>query len=175
MRFTRAVRILAVGSAVALAGCGVRMLDRWEGRPVIRRHVPAPPDALWARLRARAEELGLVVVEVRPEDGIIELDWMTAPGDGRLYLRCRPAGPIGSASLKPRIAIFPAETGSTLVIGSRVRATTPAACESNGQFEGWLLDRLEPAIVAAVETSRAPAPGPGPSRFRRRPGTGAGW
>ncbi|HEX6940061.1 MAG TPA: hypothetical protein VF158_11670 [Longimicrobiales bacterium] len=175
MRLTRAAHTLALGSAILLGACGVRMFDRWDGRPVIRRHVAAPADALWARLRERMPSLGLVVVEIRPEDRLVEFDWVTAPGDGRLYLRCREPGPIGSASLKPRIAVVPDAGGSTLVIGSRVRATRPVACESTGQFEEWLLGRLEPAIVAAVRDSAASAPAPADvNPTRLGPGRDAG-
>lgn len=147
---THAVRIAVLAYTVALGGCGVRIFDGWDGRPVLRRHVAAPPDALWARLSRRAMEIGLIVAEIRPDDRVIEFDWITAPGDGRLYLRCRGGGPIGSASLRPRVSVVSAPNGSALVIGTQVRATMPAACESTGQLEGWLLGRLEPAIAAAV-------------------------
>ncbi len=101
------------------------------------------------------------MARIRPEDRVIEFDWVTAPGDGRLYLRCRTPGPIGSASLKPRVSVVPEPGGSALIIGSQVRATTPSTCESTGQLEGWLMDRLEPAIAAAADRSSRPGPAPG--------------
>src|SRR5690554_7217765 len=60
----------------------------------------------------------------------------------------------------PRSTLFPYTTlfrsregeGSAVIIGTLVRATIPASCESTGQFESWLLDRLEPAIAAAARS-----------------------
>lgn len=163
MRRSRPSHVLAL--LLAIAGCGIHMIDRWGGRPVVRRHVDAPADSLWARIQDTAPRLGLVVTAIHPEKRIVEFDWVTAPGDGRLYLRCSGADVVGSASFQPRIHVVREGEGSAVVIGTRVRATIPAPCESTGQFESWLLDRLEPAIAAAAgdesEPGRAPAPEPG--------------
>lgn len=140
----------------SFGGCGVRLMDGWAGRTVIRQHVPVPVDALWSGLVHRAGEIGLVIAKIRPDHHTIEFDWVTVPGDGRLYLRCRESGPVGSASLKPRIVIEATGGGSSLVIESQVRATTSATCESTGRFEDWLLKRFEPAILATLEGAGSP-------------------
>lgn len=162
MRRSRPSQVLAF--VLAIAGCGVHVIDRWGGRPVVRRHVDAPVDSLWARIQDTAPRLGLVVTAIHPEKRIVEFDWVTAPGDGRLYLRCRGADVVGSASFQPRVHVVREGEGSAVIIGTLVRATIPASCESTGQFESWLLDRLEPAIAAAAgdepEPGGGPAPGP---------------
>lgn len=193
MRRTCAACTLAL--AFAVGACGVRSVGSRDGRPVLRRHVDAPADTLWTRIHESTSRLGLVVTAVHPDQRIIELDWVTAPGDGRLYLRCRERGAIGSASLKHRIRVVEEGEGSALVIDTRIRTTIPAACESTGHFESWLLGRLGPAITAAVEAASDPtrtfapdpagaadasssAPGPAlpdsTTSARGRPGTGGG-
>lgn len=159
---------LSVALGATIAGCAMRAIDRWDGRPVVRHHVAAPADSVWTRIQDTTPGLGLVVAEIHPERRIIEFDWVTAPGDGRLYLRCDAAGAIGSASLKTRIQVLGAGQGSVVIIGTQVRATVPASCESTGQFESWLLDRLEPALAAAPGDARdatpAATPAPAPER-----------
>lgn len=153
MRAGKWLCTLIASSWIGLTGgCGVRLFDGWAGHPVLRRNVAADREVVWTLLHRMATDIDLVVAEIRPDDHIIEFDWITAPGDGRLYLRCRDGGNVGSASLKPRISIEATKQGSAIVIGSQVRATTNSSCESTGQFERWLLRRFEPAIAAAVDT-----------------------
>lgn len=128
----------------AVAACGVRALERGPGEVILVHRVAAPPDSVWSRLERRAAEAGLVVARRSVDERVLEFDWITAPGDGRLYLRCKDAGPVGSASLRTRVEVAPAAGGSTIVIGSRVRATAATGCASNGHFEEWMLDRLAP-------------------------------
>lgn len=142
----------------ATAACGVRVFDRWRGEPVVAREIAAPVPILWRHISGRAGELDLVLAKIRSEEFVLEFDWVTVPGDGRLYLRCAEAGTIGNASIRPRIQLRPSATGSALVIETKVRATTTEACTSTGHFERWLLNRLEPAIQQAV-TSAAAHPG----------------
>ena len=168
MRTPCPARALALALGPAIAGCAVHAIDRWDGRPVVRHHVAAPADSVWSRIQDTTSGLGLVVAEVHPERRIIEFDWVTAPGAGRLYLRCDAAGAIGSASLKARIQVVGVGQGSVVIIGTRVRATVPVPCESTGQFESWLLDRLEPAITTWPGDARdeTPAATPTPATDR---------
>lgn len=150
MRARLLVFRLVLVPAALLSGCGVRVFERWSGTPVLTREIPAPPETLWERLSRRASALDLVVAEIRQEERLIQFDWITAPGDGRLYLHCAPAGVVGSASIRPRVLVRRRQAGSLVVIASEVRATTGMRCVSNGQFEDWLLRRLEPAIAEAT-------------------------
>lgn len=141
---------------LALAGtsaCGVRVLERWAGNQVAKTTVPAPADALLERMPAELRELGLLVEEVRPDERLIQLAWLTRSGDGRQYLTCETTGPVGSASLRPRVQLVPLDPGSEIVISTEVRSTVAASCHSNGRFEQWLLERLQPAIAAAAEAA----------------------
>ncbi|HEX7051044.1 MAG TPA: hypothetical protein VF188_12625 [Longimicrobiales bacterium] len=160
-RAPRGVRLPSITGAlvatVLCAACGAHLFDHWRGRPVLTRATAVPADRLWDRLARRAGALDLVLTAVQPDRRLIEFDWITAPGDGRIYLRCTPAGPIGSASLRPRVMVRPSPTGSVVIIATEVRATTSATCESTGQFEDWLFGRLEPAIAEAAASSDAGA------------------
>lgn len=139
--------VLALAST---SGCGVRVLERWAGSQVARTAVPAPADALWERMPAELASLGLLVEEVRRDERIIQLAWLTRSGDGRQYLACDTPGPVGSASLRPRVEVVPLAAGSEIVISTEVRSTVAAACRSNGRFEQWLLEQLQPAVAAAA-------------------------
>ena len=142
-----------VSVALVLAGtsgCGVRMLERWAGSEVASTAVPAPADALWERVPAELASLGLLVEEVRSDERIIQLAWLTRSGDGREYLACDTEGPVGSASLRPRVEVVPLDVGSEIVISTEVRSTVGARCRSNGRFELWLLEHLQPAVAAAA-------------------------
>lgn len=150
-----------LGVALAAGGCGYRIFDRWNGRPVLSRQVPIATDTLWTRLADRVRTLNLVIAEIRPDDHLIQFDWVTPPGDGRLYVRCEPAGPVGSAFIRPRLRIRRDGGGSVIVISSEARATTPTTCVSTGQFERWLFSRLEPAIAGEL-----PPPTPGSTSRR---------
>lgn|SRR5690606_18705015 len=165
--------VLLALATTGVGGCGARLFERWDGRPVVTRQVPVPADRLWRPLVERAAALGLVIAEVRPEDRMIRFDWITAPGDGRLYLRCRAAGPIGSASLRPRLSVRPSRGGSVVVIESEVRATTTRACASTGQLEGWLLRQFEPVIAALAPDPPPVEPGGALSRPPPEPQRGA--
>ncbi|HEY8470686.1 MAG TPA: hypothetical protein VIL18_13630 [Longimicrobiales bacterium] len=121
--------------------------------------MPASADALWERVAAEVDELGLVIEEVRAADRLVQLAWLTRPGDGRQYLTCGTPGIVGSASLRSRIEVVEGPAGSEIVISTEARATAARSCQSNGRFEQWLLERLQPAIAAAAaEAEASPAP-----------------
>jgi len=147
----RSLGVAAMGLVLAATGaCGVRVLDRWAGSQTARAAVPAPADALWERVPAELVALGLLVEEVRQDDRIVQLAWLTRSGDGRQYLACDGEGPVGSASFRPRVEVVPRDVGSEIVISTEVRSTVGAACRSNGRFEQWLLEQLQPAVAAAT-------------------------
>jgi hypothetical protein len=140
-----------VTAIAGAAACSARAFDGWAGTPVARSAaVPASADALWERVTAELDALGLLIEEVRPEDRLVQLAWLTRPGDGRQYLSCGTPGIVGSASLRPRIEVVQGPAGSEIVISTEARATAAESCQSNGRFEQWLLERLEPAIAAAA-------------------------
>jgi len=148
-----------VAMALVLMGtgaCGVRGLEQWAGIETTRTAVPAPADALWERVPAELAALGLLVEEVRRSERVIQLAWVTRSGDGRQYLACDTEGPVGSASLRPRVEFVPREDGgSDIIISTEVRSTVGATCRSNGRFEQWLLERLQPAVAAAAGDAAA--------------------
>lgn len=134
--------VLAVVLGVA-TGCGARSSSMHSERVILVRRHASPADTVWRRFNARAADLGLTLSELHPREGILQFDWITAPGDARLYLRCPNVGAPGSASLRMRIRIVPDKDGSRVILSSLVRATTSNACESTGRFERWLLGRLD--------------------------------
>lgn len=141
--------VLTAFAAALIAGCGIHFLGDWDGRPTARRTVAAPPPDVWQHVSSRIDELGLTVEEIRPTERIIQLGWMTMPGDGRAYLECSGSGVVGSASIRPRIHIREDGNGSIIVLGTQTRATGATTCASTGEFESWLLERMEPAVLAA--------------------------
>ncbi|MBI4408846.1 MAG: hypothetical protein HY561_04000 [Gemmatimonadetes bacterium] len=147
---------VAVLAVLGLTGCGLHFFDRFDGRPVRARQIAAPPASVWAELAQGARSLDLLISEISPEDRVLQLDWVTAPGDGRLYLRCQDSR-VGSASLRSRLHVRESGAGSSIVVASEVRATASGSCESTGRFEEWLLGQLDPAMaqVAAAASSRA--------------------
>jgi hypothetical protein len=149
------IPIVTLTLAALVSGCGHRLLDRWSGEPILAYRVAAPADSLWIRIAERARALDLVVAGIHPGDRIVQFDWVTTPGDGRLYLRCGGEGVVGSASLRPRVRVRDTGDGSEVVISTEVRATAASGCRSNGHFEEWLLGRFAPAIADA-----RPAEGP---------------
>lgn len=158
------MRIFSVPFCVVLAvlvtACGGRLLNGPDTRIIIERGMDESTRTVWNRLSERARELGLILTEVRPDEGIIQFDWITAPGDARLYLQCDVYGSVGSAFLRPRIRIYAAEDGSRVVVTSEVRATTTETCQSNGRFETWLLGRLDASPEFPIdEQAGSPAAG----------------
>lgn len=149
---TRALRWMAVlGLLAGWAGCGrLQVFDRFTGPAVLQREVAAPPDLVWERLTVRVDRMGLIVESVRPGTRSIQFGWITAPGDGRLYLQCESGSPVGSASLRPRVRVTRIGSGSAVEVSTETRPTGRAYCESTGRFEDWLLERMEPALDAAV-------------------------
>lgn len=140
--------LLLLASSVAGADCGLKFFERWAGEDVVERRVSAPPGTLWTHVAQRVDELDLLVEEVRPEERTVQLGWITPPGDGRVYLDCG-GGTVGSASLRARIRVEGGSGGSVIVVGSETRSTAGAPCASTGRFEAEVLDRLEPAMLAA--------------------------
>lgn len=138
----------AVAAALAATACSGHLLDRWDEPTVLVQEIRSPPDEVWARVRERVGELDLLVTHFH-EDAI-QFGWVTPPGDGRAYLRCRQGQRVGSASLLPRIMVRPTTSGSQIEVSSRVRATAASRCTSTGRFEAGLLQRLEPAIAAGA-------------------------
>jgi hypothetical protein len=149
---------IALRAAVLVTGllsaCSLPFLDRWDAKPAVVHSVPADADVVWRGVTEAVEQLGLVVEEVRPEARLVQLTWITRPGDGRAYLRCRGGGPIGSASLRPRILVRTAEAGSEIEISSIGRATAGSGCVSTGEYERWLLEQIEPALAAALREGK---------------------
>lgn len=140
--FSIALIALVLGSTTA---CGASSSSRSTARLFIEGASSELSLLVWDQLSDRARELGLVLTELHPEKGLLKFDWITAPGDARLYLRCDVRGSVGSASLRPTLRVESLDDGVRIVISSEVRATTPALCESNGRFERWLLGQLHPA------------------------------
>lgn len=128
-------------SLLAGSGCALNVLDRWDGR-VIRSHVVATDtDALWRDLNAGLPAAGLLVAGIDEKPRTIDFSWITAPGDGRLYLDCG-SDAVGSASLRPRVVLLEHERGTRIEVSSITRATAAAECTSTGRFEEWLLARI---------------------------------
>jgi hypothetical protein len=139
-----------VAMVAGLPSCSIPLVNRWDAKPVVVQPVPADADVVYENVADALERLGLVVTDARPDNRVVQLNWVTAPGDGRQYLRCHSGERIGSASLQPRILVRPAEHGSVIEISSYGRATAASACVSTGQFERWLLAELGPAVAAAA-------------------------
>jgi hypothetical protein len=153
-RFAGLLPLLLVAS-----GCGIQIMDRFDGTPVVARAVPAPPEAVVLELLEGARALDLVVADVRPDAGILALGWLTPAGDGRKYLECHGEGAIGNASLLPRIQVRQGAAGSVIEIATAARSTVGAQCVSNGRYEEMLLDRLRTGPLApAVAVTPGGAP-----------------
>lgn len=146
---------LAAVAFLGLHACGLQFFDRWDGAPVLVQHFPQPADVVWERLTRELDHLDLLVSEIRARERLIQFGWVTAPGDGRLYVRCVGSDPVGSASLRARLVVRPEGSGSVLVISSEARSTVNDSCRSTGRFEDWMLDTFAPAIAQA---GRPPAP-----------------
>lgn len=146
-----------VSAAILIpVGCASRLPES-GGRLIVVKGLAEPPESVWDRLADGARDLGLILTELRPEEGVLQFDWITAPGDARFYLRCNAEGSVGSAFLRPRIRVHATEGGSRIVVSAEVRATTTSACESTGHFENWLLGRLA-APGAVTGTTAADSP-----------------
>ena len=152
----RMLAVLPLLAALPATGCSLRLLDRWDGRLVRTERLEERPQYVWTDLAANARSAGLLIALEDPRARVLEFSWLPAPGDGREYLRC-DAGPVGSASLRPRIEVVASRGGSVLEISSLTHATAGRDCVSTGRFEAWLLERLQPAgqrgRIASTPTS----------------------
>ena len=141
MNRSSGVAAILLVSLLSGTGCALNVLNRWDGQ-VVRSHVVATDaDDLWNELTSDLPAAGLLVAGVNDTRRTIEFSWVTAPGDGRQYLICDSEA-VGSASLRPRIALSEHARGTRVDVSSITRATAASGCTSTGQFEEWLLARV---------------------------------
>jgi hypothetical protein len=142
-------------AAVALSGCAPALLRPSEGPRVLLQSIDAPAEEVWKRLAEAVRLMGLTIVDLRPGERVLQLGWLTPPGDGSSYVRCGTAARVGSATLQPTIVVRESAGGSKVVVFSRARATAAGACDSNGAFEARLLEQLQqqPADLAVVPST----------------------